>query len=101
MSNQEDNTAAAVEIRLDEFISRCFRRFNLDPESDSINKENTKILLKELMLAKDRGNAWSDAEFDSLFNLFEEDEACDEPGSNKNGLDKCEFKKLIKRIAQL
>ena len=44
------------------------------------------------------GEAWDDAEFDAIFNLFEEDENTDE---DAGGLDKGEFLKLVKRIAQL
>lgn len=54
------------------------------------------------MLGHGVGEAWDDGEFDKIFNLFEEDDpnAVQAPGA-KSGLDKSEFKKLVKRIAQL
>lgn len=52
------------------------------------------------MLGHNVGDAWCDKEFEKIFNLFEEDEA-GASANTKSGLDKEEFKKLVKRIAQL
>ena len=52
------------------------------------------------MLGHNVGDAWCDKEFKKIFNLFEEDEA-GASANTKSGLDKEEFKKLVKRIAQL
>mgnify|MGYP000868845953 CR=1 FL=1 len=48
------------------------------------------------------GDAWDVEEFNKVFNLFEEDEPAEDgaPSSN-SGLDRGEFTKLVKRIAQL
>ena len=54
---------------------------------------------------KDGGNApdaWNDKAFERVFNLFEEDDGSEEPVEGKqSGLDRSEFAKLVKRIAQL
>ena len=49
-----------------------------------------------------RPDAWNDKAFEVVFNLFEEDEEGAEPVPGKqSGLDRSEFAKLVKRIAQL
>lgn len=50
--------------------------------------------------------SWNQKEFDHLFELFEEDEVTKKAHDHEkihgeDGLDRNEFKKLVKRIAQL
>ena len=61
------------------------------------------------MINHGMGSAWDEDEFNKMFNLFEEDEPADggaskvdENGQRKEeGLDRSEFTKLVKRVAQL
>ena len=47
-------------------------------------------------------DAWNDKAFEKVFNLFEEDDGSEEPKEGEqSGLDRSEFTKLVKRIAQL
>ena len=39
-----------------------------------MTKDNARILMKDLMVWHGLADAWDDAEFDKVFNLFEEDE---------------------------
>ena len=60
--------------------------------------------MKEQMVEQGFGDAWDEVEFDEVFDLFEEDDPNDESAKDENkmeGLDKAEFTKLVKRIAQL
>ena len=48
------------------------------------------------------GDAWDVEEFNIVFNLFEEDEPAEDGAPSSNSwLDRGEFTKLVKRIAQL
>ena len=49
----------------------------------------------ELMQKHKMEDAWDEAEFEKVYNLFEEDEV----SAEESGLDKDEFIKLVKRIA--
>merc|ERR1712166_7233 len=48
-------------------------------------------------------DAWDATEFNKVFNLFEEDEPAEDGAAEakNSGLDRGEFTKLVKRIAQL
>ena len=70
---QNDKGKGEIENKLDKFVEQSFRRFNLGPE-DSMSKENSKTLMKELMIKHMQGDAWDEQEFDNIFNLFEEDD---------------------------
>ena len=49
-----------------------------------------------------RADAWNDKAFEKVFNLFEEDDGSEEPKEGaQSGIDRSEFTKLVKRIAQL
>ena len=46
------------------------------------------------------GQAWDEADFNKVFDLFEEDDPAEGEGDkNAGGLDRAEFTKLVKRIA--
>ena len=98
MSN--DKGKGEIEKKLDKFVAQSFWRFNLGP-SDCMSKENSEILMKELMIKHMQGDAWDKQEFDEIFDLFEEDDNAGEGPSVPHGLDQGEFTKLVKRIAQL
>jgi hypothetical protein len=65
-----------IEDKLDKFIDKSYERFNLSRD-DTMSKENARTLMKELMGKHKMGDAWDDAEFDRIFNLFEEDDPND------------------------
>ena len=91
-----------IEQKLDSFITGTFIRFNLNPETDCITRECAKKYMQELMVQQGNGDAWDVVEFDELFDLFEEDEeGAEKKEGEQEGLDKSEFTKLVKRIAQL
>ena len=87
-----------IERKLEVFIDTAFKRFNLDSNTDQMNRQQIAEMMQELMLKHGHGNAWNRADFDQTYDLFEEDEASD---PSAGGLDKNEFLCLIKRIAQL
>ena len=93
-----------IEDKLDKFVDKSYDRFSLTHDQ-CMSKENAKILMKELMIKHGNGNAWDDEEFNKIFNLFEEDEPSEADGSASKaanqGLDRSEFTKLVKRVAQL
>ena len=91
-----------IEQKLDTFVESSFKRFNLNDQDSTMTRDNAEILMKELMVNHGLADAWDPAEFNKVFNLFEEDDPEDDKGSNeKSGLDRGEFTKLVKRIAQL
>ena len=91
-----------IEEKLEKFVRESFEKFNLDINTDQMNRENTKSLIKGLMEKYKNDDAWDEKEFDKMFDLFEEDGEVDN-GEQKEegGLDKNEFTKLVKRMAQL
>ena len=56
---QNDKGKGEIENKLDKFVEQSFRRFNLGPE-DSMSKENSKTLMKELMIKHMQGDAWDE-----------------------------------------
>ena len=71
-----------------------------------MTRKNAAILMQELMTEHGLGDAWDQEEFDKVFDLFEEDDpqaedANGQRNAESGGLDRNEFTKLVKRIAQL
>ena len=91
-----------IEEKLEKFVRESFEKFNLDINTDQMNRENTKSLIKGLMEKYKNDDAWDEKEFDKMFDLFEEDgEEDNGEQKEEGGLDKNEFTKLVKRMAQL
>ena len=91
-----------IEEKLEKFVQKSYDRFSLGHD-DCMNRKNAAILMKELMTQHGHGNAWDDKEFNHVFDLFEEDDPAHADShaadSNKDGLDRDEFTKLVKRMA--
>ena len=95
------NGKGEIEEKLDAFVNKSFNRFGLR-ENQCMNRTNAAILMKELLVTHGNSDAWDEKEFNKIFDLFEEDDAADEHHDNHHeGLDRDEFTKLVKRIAQL
>ena len=92
-----DKGKGEIERKLEKFVKESFRRFNLGPD-DTMNRDNSAILMKELLSKHGQEDAWDEEEFDAIFNLFEEDDPVVSRAAN-GGLDQSEFTKLVKRIA--
>ena len=102
MASKEAGGKGEIEQKLDNFVNNSFKRFNLTSEESTMSRDNAELLMKELMVQHGLADAWDAVEFNKVFNLFEEDEPAEDGAEAKNsGLDKNEFTKLVKRIAQL
>ena len=71
-----------------------------------MSRDNARIFFSGLMKKHNHEDAWDDKEFENMFDLFEEDDGPEEdtpvdPNAHADGLDRGEFTKLVKRIAQL
>ena len=67
-----------------------------------MNREKTKELIYDLMKKYNNEDAWDEKEFDQIFDLFQEDGVEDgNQMDDEQGLDRNEFTKLVKRMAQL
>jgi len=69
-----------------------------------LSKYKVQILLADMMHKHNEFMAWKHYKFETVFNLFEEDETPNFTGISDlkdEGLDRSEFLKLIKRMAQL
>lgn len=68
-------------LKLAKFVDDSFKEYGLNPETDSLNKEQVQLLLANLMYKhgdKTLNNYHlNQRDFDKLFDLFEEDEATD------------------------
>ena len=53
-----------IELKLDGFIQRSYERFGLNPNSDSMSRENAAQLMQELMMQHHQGDAWDRKQFD-------------------------------------
>eukprot|EP00356_Strombidium_inclinatum_P005615 CAMPEP_0170491250 /NCGR_PEP_ID=MMETSP0208-20121228/10673_1 /TAXON_ID=197538 /ORGANISM="Strombidium inclinatum, Strain S3" /LENGTH=96 /DNA_ID=CAMNT_0010766795 /DNA_START=22 /DNA_END=312 /DNA_ORIENTATION=+ len=89
-----------IEVKLDNFVKKSYDRFGLNNDQ-CMNRQNAAILMKELMVQHGHGDAWDPKEFNHVFDLFEEDDPSNHTASENEGLDRDEFTKLVKRIAQL
>ena len=100
MSKDNAGGKGEIEQKLDNFVANSFKRFNLTDEQSTMTRENAELLMKELMVNHGLADAWDAAEFNKVFNLFEEDEPAEDGEAAANsGLDRSEFTKLVKRIA--
>ena len=89
---------ADVKNKIDQFINNCFETLKLG-EGDSISRTDASRILFELMKGHGYDEAWSNEEFNELFDLFQEDDP--KLALSASGLDKSEFKKFVVRICQL
>ena len=91
-----------IENKLDAFVEKCFQEQGLNVDDGVMSREDCRNLFKRLMTDKNKDQAWNDDKFDRIFNLFEEDDPAQSMADGKkSGLDKSEFIKLVKRVAQL
>ena len=90
---------------INEFVDKCYIALELDKKPnekgpDDEVKEVSKLHLARLFYALMQGHgyieAWDDKQFHAIYDLFQEDE-----NEENLGLDKNEFTKMIKRLAQL
>ena len=80
------------------FVDNCFYALQLDPAKDEISRLKCAQLFYELMLGHKYGDDWNDKEFNTIYDLFQDDETDDK---SDGGLDSKEFTRLIKRIAEV
>ena len=97
---KERDGKGQIEEKLEKFIQRAFSQSDVNYEDSNaqISKKQARDFFKGLMDRQGCADAWDDKEFDAIFNLFEEDE---NQSDDQGGLDRGEFLKLVKRIAQL
>ena len=97
---KERDGKGQIEEKLEKFIQRVFEHAGVDynKEDASISRKQASEFFKNLMERHKMEDAWDQEEFNVIFNLFEEDENSND---DEGGLDKGEFLKLVKRIAQL
>ena len=98
MAEAASQSKRDVKNKIDTFINNCFETLKLGPE-DSISRTNASRILYELMKGHGYEDAWSNEDFNELFDLFQEDDPTASVGNS--GLDKEEFKKFVVRICQL
>ena len=90
-----------IEVKLENFVNKSFNEFGLGDDG-VMSRENCRQYFERLMTDKGKADAWADKNFDAIFDLFDEDDPAEaKEEGKKSGLDKSEFTKLVKRIAQL
>ena len=86
-----------IELKLEAFVNAAFEKHE---ENGQITKKGAAEFLKNLM--EKHNGSWDEEKFNRIYNLFEDDGAAEEGAPPKvSGLDRGEFTKLVKRIAQL
>ena len=104
-------TKSQINHKLRTFVSNCFKAYgkNDDNEDDVLTRQQVGQILYMLMKGHNYHEAWSDDEFNEMFDMYQEDEddaGADEDIEDKSepkaqGLDRNEFTKMIKRCSQL
>lgn len=96
-SKYEDQRERSSEKFINEFVDKCFYALKLDGDrNQEVSRLNCARLFYDLMRGHEYIDAWDDKQFHVIYDLFQEDE-----DENNLGLDKNEFTKMIKRLAQL
>jgi hypothetical protein len=85
-------------IQIRDFVDKSFESFGLSPETDKLTKNQAQIMTVRLMHKHQNLDLYDQAEFDKLYNLFED---CDGSHGHSLGLDRKELTKLFMRVAQL